>query len=306
MTLHLTESDEYENRELSVLYPKVKAALKWATENKEFDYVFLGDDDIYINVKEFLKLNFTHDYTGTGSMGGGGFIFNKKAVQSVLKYENTKFRVCDQAIYNAIVEDESITKIFENPKASVYYIPGELYATIHYVTGKRSYFLHNTFRHFQENGYTNRKIILGFPLESQKSYELISYESTAKRKTRRWYDYTVDPNGWEYHGGYLRSSAIFNHFKTFWPYAKNGTKFFVLNYNVILHDYVGYSNFQENLQYLIDMCEDSLIDKRNLILCSEKMETVKGWEIDNSVREKLNLNYEGLNNYNFYKKINNE
>ena len=58
-TLHLTDYDGYEDGiTLSKLFPKVKSALKWAYENKEFDTLYLCDDDIYVNLPEFLKINF--------------------------------------------------------------------------------------------------------------------------------------------------------------------------------------------------------------------------------------------------------
>jgi len=302
-TLHLTEDDGYENYELSTLFPKVKSALRWSLNNRDFDILYLCDDDIYINLEQFLKIEMVHDYMGTGGYGGAGFFFNKKSIQTILNYENKEFRVCDQAIYDAISKDETITKNFSYNKSAVFYVPGELYATIHYVTGKRSYYLHNTFRFFNENGYTNRKIILGGPLDCVKRNEVVSYESTLGRKTPRWYDFVIDPNGWEYHSGYMRSNITFNQLNEFWPYAENGTKFFVINFESVLYDYIGHPIFNTTLNRLINLCESSLIDKNNILLCSSKNEIVDGWVLDNSVKESLNLNYENLNNYNFYKKI---
>jgi hypothetical protein len=302
-TLHLNVSDEYENSELSNLLPKAQAGLRWSLENKDFDILYLCDDDVYINLEQFLKIEMTHDCMGVGSLGGGGYFLNKKSIQTILNYENKGFRVADQAIYSALIDDNTITKNFEYKKSAPFYVPGELYATIHYVTGKRSYYLHNIFRFFNENGYTNRKIILGGPLNSQKLNEVVSYESTLSKKTPRWYDFIIDPNGWEYHGGYLRSLIVFNSIIQFWPYAENATKFFVVNFETILHDYIGTSYFNTNLNKLITLCENSLIDKNNILLCSSKEETIDGWVLDNSVREFHNLNFEHLNDYNFYRKV---
>ena len=62
-TLHLTDFDGYEDGvSLTKLFPKVKSALKWVYENKEFDTLYLCDDDIYVNLPEFLKINFTSIY----------------------------------------------------------------------------------------------------------------------------------------------------------------------------------------------------------------------------------------------------
>jgi hypothetical protein len=301
-TLHLNVSDEYENSELSNLLSKAKAGLRWSLENKDFDILYLCDDDVYVNLEQFLKIEMTHDCMCSGSLGGGGFFLNKKSIQTILNFENEGFRVADQAIYNSIRDDNTITKNFHQNKSAAFYVPGELYATIHYVTGKRSYYLHNIFRFFNENGYTNRKIILGGPVNSIKLNEVVSYESTLGRKTPRWYDFVIDPNGWEYHGGYARSLVVYNNLIDFWPYAENATKFFVVNIETMFNDYIGTPYFNTNLNKLITLCENSLIDKNNILLCSSKEETIDGWVLDNSVKESHKLNFEHLNDYNFYRK----
>jgi hypothetical protein len=70
-TLHLNVSDEYENSELSNLLPKAQAGLRWSLENKDFDILYLCDDDVYINLEQFLKIEMTHDCMGVGSLGHG-------------------------------------------------------------------------------------------------------------------------------------------------------------------------------------------------------------------------------------------
>ena len=303
-TLHLTDYDGYEDGvSLTKLFPKVKSALKWVYENKEFDTLYICDDDIYINLPEFLKVSFTHDFMSHGSLGGGGFFLTKNAIKSIINYENTHHKHCDQLIFDIIVNDSTITKSFDNSSSSPYYIPGELYSTIHYVTGKRSYFLHNIFKFYNENGYTNRKIILGGGLDSYRKNEIVSYESSVGRKTSRWYDFTVDPNNWEYHGGYARSTVSVNNLKNFWPYGKKSTKFFVINFNYLLSDYINSDLFYTNLEFIINKCEESLIDGGDLFLMSEKNENINGWVIDNDIKITHKLNFELLNNYNFYRKI---
>jgi hypothetical protein len=61
-TLHLTVSDEYEISVLSNLFEKGKYGLKWCLENKDFDVLYTCDDDVYINLEQFLKIEITHDY----------------------------------------------------------------------------------------------------------------------------------------------------------------------------------------------------------------------------------------------------
>lgn len=301
-TLHLTESGDYEHASLSNGFLRVKAALRWVSQNKEFDAVYLGDDDIYVNIKEFLKIELTHDYIGTGALGGGGFLFTKKSINSILNYENTIHKHCDTAIYDAINCDGTITKKLENLVCAPFYTPGELYATIHYAAGKRMHFIHNTIKFFQENGYTNRKIILGGGIDMTKRYDIVSYEISARRKSCRWYDYTTDPNGWEYHGGYARSVIRIPLLEAFWPYAESSTKKFVLNLDTLLVDYPEAEVFNEKLHFLIEKCRHSLINKENLFLMTTNYTTINGWIEDSSIKETHKLNFEHLNNNFFYKK----
>ena len=302
-TLHVTDNDGYETRsEPSRLFKKTQSAFRWILKNKKFDYLYIVDDDVYINIHEFLKIKINHDFVGCTS-GGKGYFYNKKSMQVICDVNNTNVSVADNLIYLTMVSAPNITKSSNMSKHSPQYFPGELYATVHYVTGKRSYFLHNILKHFHENGVTNRKIILGGPLDSMKKNEIVSYESKANKTTSRWYDFTTDPNGWEYHGGYIRSYIHLNNLKEFWPYADNATKYFVINVNNMLSDYViGSPRFYENLNFLVEKCERSLTNKNNLLLCSSGIENINGWTIDNSVKESLKLNFELLNGCNFYKK----
>jgi hypothetical protein len=304
LTLHLTESDEYEQKPLpSILLPKIQSAFRWVLENKDFDYVYLHDDDIYININEFNKLNVTQDFKGT-NIGGFGFFFNKKAMQALVEYKNEeKHSVADHAIYDCIRSNNSVSKIFSMMEHGAFYIPAELYATVHYVCGKRCYFLNNILRSYRDNGFTNRKIIFNFPFSGIEKNSFVTYEVEINRKTRRDYDFTVDKNNWEYHCGYARSSIInVNSLREFWPYAKNSAKYFVVNISPLLRYHEGAS--KEDLKnYLINKFEESLINKDNLLLCSDlkdNKDIPKEWKLNNSVKDSLKLNFENLVNYNFY------
>jgi hypothetical protein len=305
-TLYITEDDRYEpesNEEdkLSRIFLKIQAALRWAKDNKNFDMAYVCDDDIYVNMPEFLKLNMEYDYKGHGSLGGAGFLFNKKGIEALLSYVNIEHRCADTAIYDAMITNGSLSCDFNASEMAPYYIPGELQATIHYVTGKRAYFLHNIFRYYRENNYTNRKIIIGGPFNTNVENPFVSYEVSKKRKTLRWYDYTADPNGWEYHGEYSRSLLRVNDLHNFWPYGKKSTKYFVLNCSSLLRDYKeDLTLYKSHFDYLIKQCKHSLIDEANLILCFEEEIEVEGWTINNSVKESLKLNFELLQNCNFY------
>ena len=58
-----------------------------------------------------------------------------------------------------------------------------------------------------------------------------------------------------------------------------------------------------NLEYIINKCEESLIDNGDVFLMSEKNENINGWVIDNNIKLTHKLNFELLNNCNFYRKI---
>lgn len=304
-TLHLVENDDYDTPGLpSPLIIKTQAAFRWILENKEFERVFLINEDYYTNLKELLKTEVTTDFLSGPYGTGSGYFFNKKAMKCLVEFKNVEGSFDDIIILQAMASP-SITSSYENYRVSNFYFPGELYGTIHYASGKRAYFLHNIVKFYQENGYTNRKIILFFPLNSYAEYDIVSYESTLSisRKSKRWYDFTTDPNGWEYHGGYARSTCHIEHLFRFWPYAQNSAKYFVINFNEALKDYKNNNILYEKyFKYLIEKCEYSLINKNNLLLSSDKDENIDGWVIDNSLKDKLKLNFENLNTYNFYVK----
>jgi len=302
-TLYLTEPDTHDNQITpSPLFVKMRRAYSWALKNKEFDILFSCDDDVYVNLPEFLKLNLNYDFLSSGSYGGSGFFFSKKALEELVKYENTEFKAADIAIYNAMMFSENLKKFNGNDRNQSFYIPGELSATIHYASGKRAYHLHNIFKFYHENGYTNRKIILGGPLDCGKRNPIVSYETKIKRKTIRAYDFTIDSNNWEYHGGYVRSYMYSGHLRQFWPYAKKSTKCFVINVNGVINSESDDKLFYKELSYLIEKCEESLINEDNLFLLSENDKSIDGWIIDNDIKEKHKLTFELLNNCNFYRR----
>lgn len=302
-TLHLNTPDGYENENnISPLYLKVKKASEWVYNNVDFDYVYICDDDVYVNVKEFLNIDFNYDFISNGSLGGGGFLYSRKGLKVLIDNEIKTLGNCDILIYQLMYSKNEIRKLTIG-NFQPFFILGELYATIHYVTGKRMYYVHNMIKNYQENGYTNSKILLNVPLNTDKENEIISYETKLNKKTKRWYDYTTNHDGWEYHGNYNSSLITIQRLKNFWCYGKKSIKFFVINFNSLLQDYKGHPNYEENFNFIINNCEKSLINKNNLLLCSDKEENIIGWELDNSAKEKYKLTFEELNNYYYYKKI---
>jgi hypothetical protein len=302
LILHLTDCDDYEPNypNVSNLFKKIQSAFKWVLENKDFDYLYLHDDDIYINMHEFNKIHPTTDFKGT-SLGGYGFFFTKRAMQKIIDYENSKFHVADHAIYNCMATSTDISRSLDMSGHCPFYIPGELYSTIHYVCGRRGYFLNNMFRFYQENGYTNRKIIFGFPFDATIRNEFITYEVEAHRKTKRDYDFILDKNGWEYHSDYSRSTIINVDFLlNFWPYASNSTKYFIVNFEFLLKNY-NEDQKPEIEKILINKFTESLINKDNLLLCSRSEYNSSNWKLDESAVVDLKLNFEDLSNWKFYR-----
>lgn len=304
LTLKVDVDDSYEELNTqSKLFKKIQKFIIWALENKDFDYVYLCDDDVYINISELKKLDLEKDFYSNGAYGGSGFIISKKATNKIINNNEIKSYVADREIYSLMYSDNEITR-GDLKRNAVFYIPAEKYVSVHYCTGKRVYNLHHTIKMYNETGRTYRKILLGYPLNNMVENNYITYESTVKRKTKRWYDFTKDPNGWEYHGGYSRSDLQINLLKTYWPYAENASKYMVIHPDYILRDYyVNKKIFYENLNYLIDMCKKSCIDENNVFLISNKNDNIDGWVIDKSLNEKLDLTFEGLKNSNVYRKI---
>lgn len=294
ITLSLDVDDRYEDQvEPSRIFEKIKKAFEWVLENKEFDIVYVMDDDIFVNVPEFLKIDFNYDFISNGVLGGSGGFFSKKGMRHCLKQTNETFSQADHAVHNLMRTDDTLRINHDLKTNCPQYFPGELYSTVHYVTGKRMYFLHNMLRNFRENGVTNRKILLYFPLNTSETNNIITYEVSVGRKTKRWYDFTTDLNGWEYHGGYTRSDIDLPNLKRFWPYSKKSTKYFVVNYDYVKHD----------MNFIVSQCQDSLIDPNNLYFFTEKEEVINGWQINTNLKQELKLTFEGLNNYFFYSKV---
>lgn len=294
ITLSLDVDDRYEDYSVnSRIFAKIQKAFKWVLNNKDFDMLYLADDDIFINIPQFLKEDLNFDFIVNDVLGGSGFFWSKKAIEHCLKYDNEGFSQADLGIFSIMMRDESLKRKTDLNTCCPQYFPGELYSTVHYVTGKRTYHFHNILKNYRENGITNRKIILFFPLNSMVDNRIVTYETTANKKTKRWYDFTEDINGWEYHGGYTRSAMDMPYLKRFWPYAEKATKYFVINYDHVVND----------LDFLVSKCENSLINSQNVFLISEKNSFIDGWVIDQTLKETLKLNFETLNNCFLYKKI---
>lgn len=307
LTLYLKVETGYEplaGKGTSVIFKKNQAAYRWILENRKFDIVFSGEDDMYININEFVKIPESVDFMNhgdcmtVGGLGGGGYILNRKALEALVNHNNTHSHVADHATINGLAG----LNIVGHNRCAPFYFPAELYGMMHYVVGKKVYLLHHTLQYFRENGYTNRKIILGGPLDAMKLNDLISYETTARKRTVRWYDFTTDPNNWEYHCGYPNSPALpVAWIEPFWPFAEKATKYFVLNFKGMLPNIkFGTEEFYNGFDFYVNNCERSLINKDNLILCSDGEEELKGWKINNTVKKSLKLDFEQLSACNFY------
>lgn len=199
--------------------------------------------------------------------------------------EFDKVYFCDDSTFININNIENLDNVMACCDS---YVPGELYCSIKCAHGQRMYYLSQIMRFYKDNGRTDRKIIINFPLDDKK-VDLYKYSQPIPR----YYDFIKDKNNWEYHGGY-KDSVIKNLFD-FWPYASRSSKYFVINAKML-------EIYNQKLSNnLLNKFRQSLVDPNNLFLCSEKDGAIKNWKLDNNLRTKLRLDFEGLERYNYYK-----
>lgn len=305
LTLKLNVNDSYEHvSHKSNLFKKVQEGFRWILDNKEFDIVYLCDDDVYVNIEEFKKVKIEHDFTSNYFLGGSGFFMSKKAMEKIIEVEDYNHPNADTLIFKTLTESQDLTKNCSFNLSTPFYLPAELYITVHYCSGRRAYTLHNTLRTLKESGKTYRKILLGYGQNiGNTPNDVITYESSIGRKTKRWYDYDRDPNGWEYHGGYSRSNVRFDILKKYWPYKEGVSKYFVIDYNEVLKDYKDEKFFYNNLELLVNYCQKSCIDDDSVFLISQEKKEIKGWEVDEKLNSLLGLTFENLKYSYVYKKV---
>jgi hypothetical protein len=297
--LYLTENDSYdygEEGKPSFHYERIKAAVKWCRNNKEFDYIFSITDSDYINIdcltEDVLQKMSNYDFLSNGS-GGEGMVFNQKTAEIFVNdpYVN-KFRHSDIALDN----------LFRNELREKYqirfggldsvglksircYILGEKNFLTHYCNGKRMYWADFILSSYNNSTPLKRKIVYNLPINAYQDSEVHTYETINKSNTPLFYSYTTDKNGWEHFGSYTRSDVNTN-----FIFGKNSI------YNGFFIDYHLLSSFGSEINnILLNQILPSIQEGGYLIFYYEKYfcenyEILKNALIENNINFTIELN----------------
>ena len=238
-TLHVTESDSYDYFYLkqenlpSLMLKKLQQAIKWALENRDFDYVLRIDDGSYVNafklptIYEVLE---GKDVVWSGAGGGGGIFFSRKACKKLVEYENTEHSIEDLAIFNSpVVQDEEIFSKAGTPLMIPSYIIGEELFTMHYTCGKRMYLADFIISNFHNGQKVPRKVVLGYPIDPYRPMKTNTIDCTSGENTPFWYSFDRDKFNWEYYGHYTRSNyTVINTGMPVMPFGKGSVEKFLM------------------------------------------------------------------------------
>lgn len=220
--LHLVANERYDDSTLefekkpSYMIERLREAIKWALDNKEFDYIFRTDDGSYINaymLDEVIKLLQEQELdilTSTELCARGGIFMSRKFCESFVKnFVN---------IHNFHIEDRALRVFFNTPEYGFkvatshllyqQYVVGEKLFTMHYTNGKRQYFVDDVISYYYTGSPIKRKVVIGLPLlrvlpEEKLTLPVKTWHTG--EKTALWYSFDKDDNNWEYYGGYARS-----------------------------------------------------------------------------------------------------
>lgn len=163
----------------SVMYYKLQHAWRWLLENRDFDWLFLCDDDVFINVKSIVKntpdtydyqpCDATWDSASTGNYGGAGFWFNRRALKYLLTYDNkeAKCEIDDLAMGHCLMnrqgdnsgefKDHPIAHTADAFRNQPYFWPADGADTIHYMLGKRQEFMSDIHKSLETDNRTYRR-----------------------------------------------------------------------------------------------------------------------------------------------------
>ena len=212
--LHLTCSDSYDYHYLhndnkpSHMFVRLREAIRWALQNREFDYVLRIDDGSYVNayaLENIYPLLEGKDIAWSGYGGGGGIFFSKRACKEFITLEGTnEYHLEDMTIFNSsLFHSDSFEKITTELMSSTYVI-GENLLTTHYSTGKRMYLADFITSAYHNNVPVPRKVILNYPLDATIPLKTNTIDGEHSN-TQIWYGLDKDTYNWEYYGAYTRS-----------------------------------------------------------------------------------------------------
>lgn len=221
--LHTVADETYDDYNIlksqgktSRMVERLKEAITWAIENKDFDYIFRTDDGTYVNsyviddVIRILEETQPDIVTSPDGCGRGGVFYSRKFCELFSKHFVNKD--------GHEIEDKALRIFYQDPEYNfihkrnhlqyVQYIVGEKLFTIHYSNGKRQYLADDIISYYYTGNPIRRKVILGLRLQNlipeEKHFLKTPTWNTGDNKTYLWYSFDKDENNWEYYGEYPR------------------------------------------------------------------------------------------------------
>lgn len=255
--LHTNANDSYDYHHLknenigSYMFERLKTAVKWVLENREFDFIFRIDDGSYVNAFVLEKIIETIKiYDVVKSTGGGaGMFFSKKTCEKLINYENkNKIHIEDLTLYEFFSKNPEL-KIGNSSLLTHQYILSEGLFTIHYSNGKRQYTTDLIVSYYYNGLPLDRKVILNYDLDYLKPLKCNTWDSDWER-TPSFYSFDRDKFDWEHYGKLARTNFSVN---TLCPFVKNSIKhlmFYNVHFNFYLQNEI--DAFQNYIKALKD------------------------------------------------------
>jgi hypothetical protein len=226
--LHTSANDSYDYHFLqeqgkgSLMFERLKTAIKWVLENREFDYIFRIDDGSYVN--SFKLEEMIDELQGwdivMGQGGGAGMFLSKQTCERLINFNNeTKIHIEDLSLYR-FFELNSDLKLKHSNLLTHQYILSEDLFTIHYTNGKRQYTTDTIISYYYNSRPLDRKVILNYNLNYLEPLKCNTWDSVWET-TPVFYSFDRDKFEWEHYGKLARSS--YSVIATC-PFAKNSLK----------------------------------------------------------------------------------
>ena len=226
--LHTNTDDSYDYHYLqqqgrgSLMLERLKTAVKWVLENREFDYVFRIDDGSYVNtymMDQMLKQIQGFDVV-KGPGGGAGMFFSKKTCEKLIHYQNEdKRHIEDLALYRFFELNPDL-RLRHSDLLTHQYVLTENSFTIHYTNGKRQYTTDTIISYYHNGNPLDRKVVLNYNLDYTSPLKCNTWDSDWS-VTPVFYSFDRDRFDWEHYGRLARSNYQVN---AYCPFAKNSIK----------------------------------------------------------------------------------
>lgn len=229
----------------SLMIERLKVAIRWVLDNREFDYVFRVDDGTYVNayvLNEMInEINGCDAVKGPGG-GGAGVFLSKLACKKLIEFENKlNIHIEDKAL-SYFLNTTSELRVKISQLLSFQYVLSEKYFTIHYSNGKRQYTTDTIISYYHEGSPIDRKVILNYNLDCLLPQKCNTWDSDWE-KTPIYYSFDRDRYNWEHYGGWARATYPVI---AYCPFMKNSIKhlfFYNVNFSTpleikVLNDYI--------------------------------------------------------------------